>query len=188
VHPYGQLWGISARRSALFARCPGSRSESVDQNVQRQLDVTTNPDLVRCGPSARACGFRFAVNRDEAREKNIHDHRCARTDYRVAPEYATLRRFFAVTGMSVTRDSQLRPEDATPWGAGLEPATGIRPLHLRRVDNYPFQSTLTARAATTATTTNAISVSAIIRTLARPDSGRVSVGLNAVAVVNATNV
>lgn len=56
---------------------------------------------------------RFAVHSGEARQKNIRDPRFSRTDYWVAPQYATPRRFSATTGMSVTRDDELRAEDAT---------------------------------------------------------------------------
>jgi formamidase len=47
---------------------------------------------------------RFAVHKGEAREKNITDPRFSRTEYWVAPEYAAPRRFYATTGMSVSRD------------------------------------------------------------------------------------
>jgi formamidase len=53
------------------------------------------------------------VHSGEARQKNIRDPRFSRTDYWVAPQYATPRRFYATTGMSVTRDDELRAEDAT---------------------------------------------------------------------------
>src|SRR5215204_2709239 len=56
---------------------------------------------------------RFTVHSGEAREKNIRDPRFSRSDYWVAPEYATPRRFYATTGMSVSRDGELRAEDAT---------------------------------------------------------------------------
>jgi formamidase len=56
---------------------------------------------------------RFTVHRGAARERGIRDPQFARTDYWVAPEYATPRRFYATTGMSVDRDGALRAEDAT---------------------------------------------------------------------------
>jgi formamidase len=56
---------------------------------------------------------RFAVHSGAARDKGIRDPRFARTDYWVAPVYATPRRFYATTGMSVDRDGELRAEDAT---------------------------------------------------------------------------
>ena len=56
---------------------------------------------------------RFTVHSGEAREKNIRDPRFSRSDYWVAPEYATPRQFYATTGMSVSRDGELRAEDAT---------------------------------------------------------------------------
>src|SRR4030095_1620609 len=56
---------------------------------------------------------RFAVHSGAARDKEIRDPRFARTDYWVAPEYATPRRFYATTGMSVDRNGELHAEDAT---------------------------------------------------------------------------
>ncbi|MQA97517.1 MAG: acetamidase [Streptosporangiales bacterium] len=57
---------------------------------------------------------RFAVHKGEAREKGINDPRFSRTDYWVAPEYAAPRRFFATTGISISRDDgSVRAEDAT---------------------------------------------------------------------------
>jgi formamidase len=56
---------------------------------------------------------RFSVHRGEARRRDIRDPSFSRTDYWIAPEYATPRRFFATTGMSVSRDGELRAEDAT---------------------------------------------------------------------------
>jgi formamidase len=56
---------------------------------------------------------RFAVHSGSARDRGIRDPQFARTDYWVAPEYATPRRFYATTGMSVDRDGELHAEDAT---------------------------------------------------------------------------
>ena len=56
---------------------------------------------------------RFAILPGEAREKGIRDPRFSRTDYWVAPEYAVPRRFSATTGTSVSRDGEVRAEDAT---------------------------------------------------------------------------
>jgi formamidase len=57
---------------------------------------------------------RFAVHKGEAREKGITDPRFSRTDYWVAPEYAAPRRFYATTGMSMSRDGgAVFAEDAT---------------------------------------------------------------------------
>jgi formamidase len=56
---------------------------------------------------------RFAVHSGAARDKGIRDPRFARTDYWVAPEYPTPRRFYATTGMSVDRGGELHAEDAT---------------------------------------------------------------------------
>jgi len=56
---------------------------------------------------------RFAVHGGAARDRGIRDPSFSRADYWVAPEYAAPRRFYATTGMSVSRDGELRAEDAT---------------------------------------------------------------------------
>ena len=56
---------------------------------------------------------RFGVRNREAAEKGIRDARFTRTDYSLPPEYAAPRRFYATTGLSVTRDGVNRSEDAT---------------------------------------------------------------------------
>jgi formamidase len=56
---------------------------------------------------------RFGLRKGEAANKGIRDLRFARDDYHLPPEFATPRRFFATTGISVTRDGQNRGEDAT---------------------------------------------------------------------------
>jgi formamidase len=73
-------------------------------------------DCETCGTAIEMSAtlrVRFAVHSGEARRKGIRDPRFSRTDYWVAPEYATPRRFFATTGMSVDRQGDLRAEDAT---------------------------------------------------------------------------
>jgi len=73
-------------------------------------------DCETCGTAIEMSAtlrVRFAVHSGAAREKGIKDPRFSRTDYWVAPEYAAPRRFYATTGMSVTRDGELRAEDAT---------------------------------------------------------------------------
>jgi formamidase len=56
---------------------------------------------------------RFDLHKGRARERVIRDPQFARDDYWVAPEFATPRRFFATTGMSVTPEGECRPEDLT---------------------------------------------------------------------------
>jgi formamidase len=56
---------------------------------------------------------RFAVHKGRAAERGIRDLQFTREDYFVAPEFAAPRRFFATTGLSVTRDGENRPEDLT---------------------------------------------------------------------------
>jgi formamidase len=55
----------------------------------------------------------FAVHKRRAAALGIRDLQFSRDDYFVAPEYAAPRRFFATTGLSVTRDGENRPEDLT---------------------------------------------------------------------------
>ncbi len=56
---------------------------------------------------------RFALHKGEAAEKGIRDLRFAREDYYLPAEYAAPRRFYATTGISVTKDGENRAEDAT---------------------------------------------------------------------------
>jgi formamidase len=56
---------------------------------------------------------RFSVRKGEAARKNIRDLRFTREDYYLPPEYAAPRRFYATTGISVTRDGVNHSEDVT---------------------------------------------------------------------------
>jgi formamidase len=56
---------------------------------------------------------RFGLRKGEAASKNIRDLRFSREDYYLPPEYAAPRRFFATTGISVTKDGENHAEDAT---------------------------------------------------------------------------
>ena len=56
---------------------------------------------------------RFAIHKGMASARNIRDPQFARDDYVVSPEMAAPKRFFATTGLSVTRDGENRPEDLT---------------------------------------------------------------------------
>ncbi|PZG17881.1 acetamidase/formamidase family protein [Nonomuraea aridisoli] len=56
---------------------------------------------------------RFHLHPGEAAAKGIRAPRFTRSDYWVAPAYAAPRRFYATTGMSVSRDGQVAAEDAT---------------------------------------------------------------------------
>ncbi|HEX8134368.1 MAG TPA: acetamidase/formamidase family protein [Actinomycetes bacterium] len=73
-------------------------------------------DCETCGTAIEMCStlhVRFAVHKGRAAERGIRDLQFTREDYFVAPEYAAPRRFFATTGLSVTRDGENRPEDLT---------------------------------------------------------------------------
>ena len=56
---------------------------------------------------------RFGLHKGEATEKGIRDLRFARDDYYLPPNYAAPRRFYATTGISVTKDGENHAEDAT---------------------------------------------------------------------------
>ncbi len=56
---------------------------------------------------------RFGLRNGEAAEKGIRDLRFVRDDYFLPPNYAAPRRFFATTGISVTKDGENHAEDAT---------------------------------------------------------------------------
>ena len=56
---------------------------------------------------------RFTVRKAEAHQKNIRDPRFTREDYYLPPEYAAPRRFYATTGISVTKDGVNHSEDVT---------------------------------------------------------------------------
>jgi formamidase len=73
-------------------------------------------DCETCGTAIEMSAtlrVRFTVHSGEAAAKGIRDPRFSRTDYWVAPEYATPQRFFATTGMSIGPDGQVHSEDAT---------------------------------------------------------------------------
>ena len=56
---------------------------------------------------------RFAVHKGEAASKGIRDLRFTRDDYYLPPEFAAPRRFYATTGISVTKDGENHSEDIT---------------------------------------------------------------------------
>jgi formamidase len=73
-------------------------------------------DCETCGTAIEMSAtlrVRFAVHSGAARDRGIRHPQFARTDYWVAPEYATPRRFYATTGTSVDPGGEVRAEDAT---------------------------------------------------------------------------
>ncbi len=73
-------------------------------------------DCETCGTAVEmraTLHVRFAVHKGLAAARGIRDLQFARDDYHLAPEFAAPRRFFATTGLSVTRDGENRPEDLT---------------------------------------------------------------------------
>ena len=73
-------------------------------------------DCETCGTAIEMSAtlhVRFTVHKGEAARKNIRDLRFTRQDYYLPPEYAAPRRFYATTGISVTRDGVNHSEDVT---------------------------------------------------------------------------
>ena len=73
-------------------------------------------DCETCGTAIEMSAtlrVRFSVRKGEAADKNIRDLRYTREDYYLPPEFAAPRRFFATTGISVTRDGVNHSEDIT---------------------------------------------------------------------------
>ena len=56
---------------------------------------------------------RFSVRKGEAAQKRIRSPQFTRQDYYLPPEFAAPRRFYATTGISVTRDGVDHSEDVT---------------------------------------------------------------------------
>ena len=56
---------------------------------------------------------RFSVRKNEAAQKNIRDLRFTRQDYYLPPEFAAPRRFYATTGICVTKEGVNHSEDIT---------------------------------------------------------------------------
>ena len=73
-------------------------------------------DCETCGTAIEMSAtlhVRFTVHKGEAARKNIRDLRYTRQDYYLPPEYAAPRRFYATTGISVTKDGVNHSEDVT---------------------------------------------------------------------------
>ena len=73
-------------------------------------------DCETCGTAIEMSAtlrVRFSVRKGEAADKNIRDLRYTREDYYLPPEFAAPRRFFATTGISVTKDGVNHSEDIT---------------------------------------------------------------------------
>ena len=73
-------------------------------------------DCETCGTAIEMSAtlhVRFTVHKGEAARNNIRDLRFTRQDYYLPPEYAAPRRFYATTGISVTKDGVNQSEDIT---------------------------------------------------------------------------
>ena len=73
-------------------------------------------DCETCGTAIEMSStlrVRFSLRKGEAAEKNIRDLRYTREEYYLPPEFAAPRKFFATTGISVTKDGVNHSEDIT---------------------------------------------------------------------------
>ena len=73
-------------------------------------------DCETCGTAIEMSStlrVRFSLRKGEAAEKNIRDLRFTREEYYLPPEFAAPRKFFATTGISVTKDGVNHSEDIT---------------------------------------------------------------------------
>src|SRR5438067_48390 len=73
-------------------------------------------DCETCGTAIEMSStlrVRFSLRKGEAAALGIRDLRFTRQDYYLPPEYAAPRRFFATTGISVTKDGVNHSEDVT---------------------------------------------------------------------------
>jgi len=73
-------------------------------------------DCETCGTAiemAATLHVRFELRKGEAAARGLRDLRFTRQDYYLPPEFAAPRRFFATTGISVTRDGVNHSEDVT---------------------------------------------------------------------------
>src|SRR6266516_2164199 len=115
VPPREQAGNVDIKQLGMGARLlipvdtPGALFSAGDAHFA-QGDCETCGTAIEMRATLRV---RFAILPGEAREKGIRDPRFSRTDYWVAPEYAVPRRFSATTGTSVSRDGEVRAEDAT---------------------------------------------------------------------------
>lgn len=124
--------GIAAR--ALRTIPPREQAGNVDikqlgQGAHLLIPVDTPGGLFSAGDAhfaqgdCETCGtaiemnatlqVRFSVRKGEAAQKNIRDLRFTRQDYYLPPEFAAPRRFYATTGISVTKDGVNHSEDIT---------------------------------------------------------------------------
>jgi formamidase len=115
IPPREQAGNVDIKQLAAGTRLfipvdtPGALFSAGDAHFA-QGDCETCGTAIEMNASLRV---RFTVHGGAARDKGIRGPRFARTDYWVDPEYATPRRFYATTGMSVDRDGELHAEDAT---------------------------------------------------------------------------
>ena len=101
--------GSAGARLLIPVYAPGGRLSAGDAHFAQG-------DCETCGTAIEmraTLHVRFAVHKGAAAARGIRDLQFARDDYVVSPEFAAPRRFFATTGLSVTRDGDNRPEDLT---------------------------------------------------------------------------
>ncbi|MBX6764210.1 MAG: acetamidase/formamidase family protein [Rubrobacteraceae bacterium] len=91
--------------------------------VYREGALVSTGDIHYAQGDCEACGtgiemrsrvhLRFFVHKGEAERRGIRDLRFYRDDYFTAPELAAPRRFYATTGIGVSRDGESTGEDIT---------------------------------------------------------------------------
>jgi len=128
------LAATTAREQALRTIPPREQAGDVDikqlgQGAHLLIPVDTPGGLFSAGDAhfaqgdCETCGtaiemsatlhVRFSVRKGEAAQKNFRDLRFTRQDYYLPPEYAAPRRFYATTGICVTKDGINHSEDIT---------------------------------------------------------------------------
>ena len=111
------------RPAAHPGRTPTARLFSAGDAHFAQGDCETCGTAIEMRATLRV---RFAVHKGGPPTSGIRDLQFARDDYYLPPEFAAPRRFFATTGLSVTRDGENRARGPHP-GRPQRPAQHDRP-------------------------------------------------------------
>src|SRR6266536_3632292 len=117
-------WATSADLPAV--RIPGSPfmgtiglspgHELLVATTAREQDLLDRGGCETCGTAIEmraTLRVRFSLHKGQAAQKNLRDLRFTRDDYYLPPEFAAPRRFYATTGISVTKDGDNHSEDIT---------------------------------------------------------------------------
>src|SRR4029450_3216052 len=115
IPPRGQAGNVDIKQLGKGARllipvdAPGALFSAGDAHFA-QGDCETCGTAIEMRATLRV---RFGLYQGAAAEHALPALRFIREDYYLPPEYAAPRRFYATTGISVTRDGENRAEDAT---------------------------------------------------------------------------